>query len=445
MQSRRPCGSPLRSLVAVVVLIFASCFTSRCFAFVQASFKLLSLPWLYGLVCSYSNCVVEEEGVPFAAWEQALLRQLLIHRAYRLPSTGSQIGPVGEAQIKFSDSEWKAKLAANQYLVLRQKATEPGCEILCSHCHGHLGHVFRGEGFGFSTDERHCVNSLSLAFMKKDTEEIILPSYQGPVFGLSESTRSSFGFAEGCRRACRGRGHNQPRALSAVPHSRCPDSADVQVRTSHLCLAGWGGDIGRSADSADWAELVEPAAVRAGDILLGDPARFFSEQTSPAFRRIGLQGGIPADYPRRERLRYLPVLLLTEVDKDAGTAQGVWLTLRDFINFFHSRPLLYGVTMVHPYPEVPGSKLLSEGIYAWVEEGEGSSLRIRFFLNHIQWRQGELAAELAPGENTWLPVRCSVDVVLSETDEIDAKPLWVKVAELAGGRLEQLGRAHDLM
>lgn len=25
---------------------------------------------------------------------------------------------------------------------------------------------------------------------------------------------------------------------------------------------------------------------------------------------------------------------------------------------------------------------------AWVEEGEGSSLRIRFFLNHIQWRQG---------------------------------------------------------
>jgi hypothetical protein len=27
---------------------------------------------------------------------------------------------------------------------------------------------------------------------------------------------------------------------------------------------------------------------------------------------------------------------------------------------------------------------------AWVEEGEGSSLRIRFFLNHIQWRQGSV-------------------------------------------------------
>ncbi|CAL1170642.1 unnamed protein product [Cladocopium goreaui] len=255
---------------------------------------------------------------------------------------------------------------------------------------------------------------------------------------------------------------------------RAEEAAEEEQDTTNLelfrqsLIQGWGaGEIGRSSDSADWAELVEPAAVRAGDILLGDPARFFSEQTSPAFRRIGLQGGIPADYPRRERLRYLPVLLLTEVDKDAGTAKGVWLTLRtgqllgDFINFFHSRPLLYGgptqsnsVTMVHPYPEVPGSKLLSEGLYvggsfegaqAWVEEGEGSSLRIRFFLNHIQWRQGELAAELAPGENTWLPVRCSVDVVLSETDEIDAKPLWVKVAELAGGKLEELGRAHDLM
>ncbi|CAK9084301.1 UPF0301 protein SRU_0495, partial [Durusdinium trenchii] len=238
------------------------------------------------------------------------------------------------------------------------------------------------------------------------------------------------------------------------------DTTNVELFRQSL-IQGWGaGEVGRSSDSADWAELVDPDAVQAGDMLLGHPARFFSERTSPAFTRIGLQGGIPADYPRRERLRYLPVLLLTEVNKEAGTAKGVWLTLRtgqllgDFIDFFHSRPLLYGgptpsesVTMIHPYPEVPGSKKLSDDIYlggsfegaqAWVEEGEGSSLRIRFFLNHIEWRQGELAAELAP-ENTWLPVRCSVDVVLSETDAIDAKPLWVKVAELAGGELEELG------
>jgi len=76
--------------------------------------------------------------------------------------------PLYKSTTKFkSGCGWPAFFDAIPGAVSRHVDNSFGAvrtEITCTACGGHLGHVFKGEGFNTPTDERHCVNSVSLKF-----------------------------------------------------------------------------------------------------------------------------------------------------------------------------------------------------------------------------------------------------------------------------------------
>ncbi|KAK7024891.1 hypothetical protein R3P38DRAFT_3316557 [Favolaschia claudopus] len=83
--------------------------------------------------------------------------------------------PLYKSTTKFnSGCGWPAFFDAIPGAVTRHVDSSWGMErteIVCTACGGHLGHVFKGEKFDTPTDERHCVNSVSLTFENGDGTE----------------------------------------------------------------------------------------------------------------------------------------------------------------------------------------------------------------------------------------------------------------------------------
>jgi len=58
-----------------------------------------------------------------------------------------------------------APLAGDSVLYLKDASLgRVRTEVRCASCGGHLGHVFEGEGYGTPTDQRYCINSISVKF-----------------------------------------------------------------------------------------------------------------------------------------------------------------------------------------------------------------------------------------------------------------------------------------
>ncbi|EME53977.1 MULTISPECIES: peptide-methionine (R)-S-oxide reductase MsrB [Amycolatopsis] len=109
--------------------------------------------------------------------EYAVLRQAGTERPFTGEYTDTKTTGVYQcracgAELFRSDTKFESHCGwpsfydpADTDAVLLREDTTMGMrriEVLCKSCHSHLGHVFEGEGYATPTDQRYCINSISL-------------------------------------------------------------------------------------------------------------------------------------------------------------------------------------------------------------------------------------------------------------------------------------------
>ena len=90
--------------------------------------------------------------------------------SYRCKACGNELF---RSETKFhSGCGWPsfyAPTAVDSVRLLEDRSLAPRVrtEVRCAKCDSHLGHVFEGEGYDVPTDQRWCINSVSLILEEK--------------------------------------------------------------------------------------------------------------------------------------------------------------------------------------------------------------------------------------------------------------------------------------